>query len=79
MGGKRVSDEERVIAFFQNAPSDAVVSIFKVVQSIVKSRVPKVPKTGTKRKVKQPDSRQASLPAVAPPPTPRPKDQDIPF
>jgi len=78
MGGRRISQEEAIINFFQTAPTDAINSIFRVVQSIVKSRIPKAPKTGTKRKVKQPDSRQASLPAVAPPPV-KPKDLDIPF
>jgi hypothetical protein len=72
MGGKRYSPEEVVISFFQNADPAVVASIGKIVAGIVKARCPKVPKTGTKRKVKQPDSRQATIPAAAP-------KEDLPF
>jgi hypothetical protein len=61
MGGKRVSDEEKVITFFQNAPSDAVSAVFRIVSGIVKNRIPKAPKKPSKKRV---DSRQATIPAT---------------
>lgn len=74
MGGKRRSSEELIIEFFQSAPSDAIASIFKVVQAIVRNRCPKVPKSGVKKKVnKKSDERQATIPATVAP------KEDLPF